>query len=427
MTFLRTKVRAIGDIVTEQTSIEHAGEFSIGTEIGKFTIPVDVSGSHFSRQKVTQIICLENVGYISGCALVLSSSTIANVSSVSASIAQDINDLSSLITNVSSSFVTTISIFSGSTASDINDLSQLLNIVSSSAALTTTQFPLASGTIASDIDLFNTNLNTTNNNVAAITASITTLSSSINLSFNVTNNSIAAITSSNALFSASVVSDFNSVNNKVAALTSSLNTTNNNVAALTASVLFTSQSIQTAAFNNRYEDIQGSFDQSTGTAALGFEAYRAGFSLLFMSSAQNDSFNMRFQMPHSWNVSTPVHVHGHFIPVGTPVSPETIAFGWQAAWFAMGQLIPTAWVTVSSTMADVHIYVDFVDMPPPQNVSLSTSAMLLFKLCRSGSSALDTYTAVNPIGSNALNLGVLGCDCHYQQDRAGTVTELGPT
>jgi hypothetical protein len=405
MSYLRTKVRDVGDVVTEQTSQEHAGEFVIGTSIGKFTIPLDVSGSQFSRQKVTQIICLDNVGYISDGALILSSSTISNVSGVSGTIAQDINelnsllsslsssyinasgtiaqdinDLSSLVTSVSSSFVTTISVFSGSTASDISGLSQLLNTVSSSAASTTTQAPLISSSIASDINALNSSLNTSNNNIANLTAS--------------------------------------------------LNTTNNNVAALTASVLLTSQSIPTAAFEHRWDDIQGSFDQATGTSALTFETYKNGMQLLFMQYNQNDAFQMRFQMPHMWDVSTTVRVHGHFMPVSAPASPETVVFGWQAAWLVVNGTWPTTWTTgstsliVSGTMLDKHVAVSFVEMSPPTPIIDRTSAFLLFRLMRSGSSAEDTFVTVNPIGTGFANVALLGCDCHFRKSFAGSINEF---
>jgi hypothetical protein len=40
MTYLRTKVRAVGDIVTEQTGVDHDGEFEISTPASKLIFPV---------------------------------------------------------------------------------------------------------------------------------------------------------------------------------------------------------------------------------------------------------------------------------------------------------------------------------------------------------------------------------------------------
>ncbi|HOW57187.1 MAG TPA: hypothetical protein PKZ12_04240, partial [Smithellaceae bacterium] len=205
---LRTRIRSSGDVYTERTTPDRAGEFCIETEIGKFSIPIDVSGSNFSRQAIKAIVCLENVGYITGSTLVLSSSTISNVTGVSASIAFDINHLqdeltrvsssyitssaetienfnnvNNSITNLSSSFVTTISIFSGSTANDINELRNQDALITSSINELSTSINLNLNSISSSIAI---DIHNINNSTATITASIINLSSSIVSSFNQT-------------------------------------------------------------------------------------------------------------------------------------------------------------------------------------------------------------------------------------------------
>lgn len=62
------------------------------------------------------------------------------------------------------------------------------------------------------------------------------------------------------------------------------------------------------------------------------------------------------------------------------------------------------------------------DVSPPTNPK--NSAILLMRIMRSGSATSDTYTTSNPIGTSQCNLAILGCDVHFQQANAGSVTEL---
>jgi hypothetical protein len=82
MTYLRTKVRAVGDIVTEQTSADHDGEFEIGTPASKLIFPVltDISSSFVATAAA-----------LSGSAATTTNILTASINTMSGTIAVDIN------------------------------------------------------------------------------------------------------------------------------------------------------------------------------------------------------------------------------------------------------------------------------------------------------------------------------------------------
>lgn len=183
------------------------------------------------------------------------------------------------------------------------------------------------------------------------------------------------------------------------------------------------------AFENRWDDLFGTFDQGTGASVLTFENFRdTGFPMLFMSSIQNDSLSMRYQMPHGWNRG-PIIPHMHVVPCAAPAGVETVLIGWQACWIPAGSTFPGAsgWITgsvslqVSASMQYVNNKISFGTFTPPLNAGNSTEFFI--KIVRSGSSSADTYTSAKPDGTGAANLGILHVDCDYQKITAGSITE----
>lgn len=198
------------------------------------------------------------------------------------------------------------------------------------------------------------------------------------------------------------------------------------VATIRGEIAITSASIPTAAFENRWTDLQGSFDNSTLLSALTFEALPNGFSTYFLRHDQNDTFQMRFQMPHSWNGGA-VHPHLHIVPTIVPVSTQYIEWGYQLAWVGLHQQLPTTWVTgsvtttveanVSGTMEKKVLLGTLIPVDP------HTSDFILMRVMRSGSASSDTYTTSKSSGTQQANVALLGFDIHFQQRNAGTVNE----
>jgi hypothetical protein len=197
---------------------------------------------------------------------------------------------------------------------------------------------------------------------------------------------------------------------------------------ISTSITQTSASIPTVAFEHRWTDLIGSFDDSTGTTALTFEEYLTnGMSYYFFRNDQNDTFSPKFQMPHSW-AKTNVRPHIHVAPCADPLTPQVVTFGYQVQWLSLTGSFSSTWttgsvnVTINPGDINKHVKVSLIDFPPlPQP---SASDFLLMRIMRSGSSALDTYTTAKPgVGTNTANLLFLACDCHIQQSTAGTVNE----
>lgn len=182
------------------------------------------------------------------------------------------------------------------------------------------------------------------------------------------------------------------------------------------------------AFENRWDDIFGTFDQGSAASALTTENFRnTSMLMMFMRSDQNDSLTMHYQMSHQWNSTTAIRPHIHVIPCGAPVGTEIALFGYQACWVPLGSVIPAGngWITgsvelqVSASMQYVNTKFSLGTFSPPANASHSTE--FIIKVMRSGSSAADTYTTAKDHGTGAANLGVIHMDVHYQKIAAGSV------
>jgi len=200
------------------------------------------------------------------------------------------------------------------------------------------------------------------------------------------------------------------------------------ITGIQAQVTATSSSIPTAAFEHRWNDLQGVLDVSTGVGALTFEPYLTnGLSYYFFANNQNDTITPKFQMPHNWAL-TGVRPHMHVVPCADPATPEVVALGYQAQWLSLTGSMSANWttgsinVTVNPGDVNKHVKVSLLTFPPlPQP---SASDFLLMRIVRSGSSALDTYTTAKPgAGTGTANLLLMGIDVHYQQNSAGTVPE----
>jgi hypothetical protein len=184
-----------------------------------------------------------------------------------------------------------------------------------------------------------------------------------------------------------------------------------------------------------WDDLQANIAQGQGAAALTQEAFGiTGHQMYFMSNAQNDELHYDFQMPHSWDPTTDVHVHMHVLPCADPTSDQVVHITGAYHWTKVGELVPTGtWTQYTGTLTVRSGSQDFLKqrvislatVAPP--TSASESNILMFSIKRTGGTSPDTYTTAKPasVGStNAANLGVLGVDVHFRKNKIGTDLEF---
>lgn len=188
--------------------------------------------------------------------------------------------------------------------------------------------------------------------------------------------------------------------------------------------------IVSSSFDDTWDDLQGTFDAASGVASLTIEVYKDAFSLPFFRHDQNDTVYMRYQMPHGWN-KTAVRPHIHLMPcaqVGLNVT-QSIDIGYQLGWLPARGFWPSTWTTgsitvpVSGSMYESHVKASFGEIAVSNPLA---SDVLLVRIVRSGSGAVDTFTTSKPgAGLAAANVAILYADVHYRSDRAGSIAEFG--
>lgn len=185
-----------------------------------------------------------------------------------------------------------------------------------------------------------------------------------------------------------------------------------------------------APFDRRWTDLYAFMDNGTGPSQLTYEGYRdTGFFMRFFRHNQDDAIFMRYQMPHGWDPTTAVYPHMHLIPMGSGTG--TVKMNFIYSWTLVnGSQLPassgwvTGSVTGSYTAADQYVQkvIGFGAIQPP--TGSVESAVLVVKVERPGASdADDTYTTSKDHGTASANVGALFFDLHYQQIKAGTVSQ----
>jgi hypothetical protein len=185
-------------------------------------------------------------------------------------------------------------------------------------------------------------------------------------------------------------------------------------------------------FLSSWEDVFG----DVGTALQGntqwtLEQIRdTGFILPFLKYNENDYINMSFELPHAIKKGTEGRLHLHYIPEALPVTgvSDTVYWSYAWVWINMGEAIPLEadWNTGTySTVIDptkqfCHCMTSIINMTKPDS---SESSMILVKLTRLGTNALDTYSVNKSSGTAQANLGILRFDIHVQKEKNGTILE----
>ena len=262
-----TRVKQNGDIVVEHSSLEQDGFFIVETLKNKLIFPA-----------------LDQI----------SSSINESIANLTASV---------IVTELSESVALTINNLSSSVFNKIDNVSSSINGTIGDLSL-------------SLFDLINTNYSSSLLVSSSIDGTIKNVSSSIDLT--IKNVSSSLVNTINSNYSSSILVS-SSIDSTIKNISSSIDLTIKNVSSsLVNTVTNISNSIPNTAFDGRWDDIQGRFDNATGVSALIFESYKnSGFLTFFFSHNQNDTFCMSFQMSHKWD-GTLVKPHLHVVPVAQP-------------------------------------------------------------------------------------------------------------
>jgi hypothetical protein len=177
-----------------------------------------------------------------------------------------------------------------------------------------------------------------------------------------------------------------------------------------------------------YADLVGDVNSAANVGGLTTEAYRdTPFLRPWFSRSADKSLSLSWQMPHDWQVTSPVEPHLHCVGV----SPTTgnVRLTGKYTWARNGTLALNSWA--SWTTFDVTVEITAADQYYGKILSLGQitapagaqypSAFLHIYVTRPGQSdALDTYDGSNPTGTAALNLMLEGVDCHVMRTGLGT-------
>jgi len=173
-----------------------------------------------------------------------------------------------------------------------------------------------------------------------------------------------------------------------------------------------------------YDDLRTPINslKLSGTKPPTWTTYKSGEVLAFSDQAiegNEEHVFFQLQMPHTYKEGTDISIHVHF-------TPEDNAGGdvyWMLtySWANIDVAFPTATTVyiaaACGTTTDAHRVAYFADIDGnPDGVNKLISSMLICKLQRRSSDALDTYD-----GKSAYLLEV---DVHYQIDSLGSPTAL---
>ena len=176
-----------------------------------------------------------------------------------------------------------------------------------------------------------------------------------------------------------------------------------------------------------YTDVSGTFDASTATADLTYEAFSdTPVRMPWLHRSQDDALSLHYQMPHNWTL-TAVEPHVHIIQ-GAVTGGDLVLDG-RLAWSRKSNLDLPAWanwtpfrvVTTLTATQWQSFAVSLGSFTPPAG-ALGPSAVLHVWLRRPGSSdSADTYEGDKVGGPTAAaNVGLEYADCHVQVQGFGT-------
>ena len=154
----------------------------------------------------------------------------------------------------------------------------------------------------------------------------------------------------------------------------------------------------------------------SGTKPPTWTSYKSGEVLAFTDAlvANEESVFFNIQIPHNYKEGTPIIIHVHFVPEDN--SGGNVYWMLTYSWATLETAFPTATTTyiagACGTTTDAHKIAYFPEIDgSPNGVNKLISSMLICKLQRHSSNALDTY--------NGKSAYLLEIDAHYQKDSLG--------
>lgn len=178
----------------------------------------------------------------------------------------------------------------------------------------------------------------------------------------------------------------------------------------------------------RYREIQGEIFRSSGVNDFTFQPFRdTPYSMFFCRHDQNDLGNFRYAMEQDWDGS-PVEFFSRVVPVGA--GSGNVVFDGYYLWTSVedGAMPALAsWTSFRNVVA-----ITAADQYRQKRVTLFTSTpgaafrtkntSLLIYLRRPGAAdSADTYTASNPDGIQAANLGFVATRIRYRINSLGSL------
>jgi hypothetical protein len=173
-----------------------------------------------------------------------------------------------------------------------------------------------------------------------------------------------------------------------------------------------------------YEDLRTPVNslKLSGVKPPTWTAYKSGEVLAFSDQAVAGNEEIVFfqlQMPHNYKEGTDISIHVHFVPEDNAGGNVywMLTYSWATIDDAFAAATTVYIAAACGTTTDAHRVAYFADIDgSPGDVNKLISSMLICKLQRNSSDALDTYT-----GKSAYLLEV---DVHYQVDSLGSSTAL---
>jgi len=182
-----------------------------------------------------------------------------------------------------------------------------------------------------------------------------------------------------------------------------------------------------------WDDQLGDIAAGVGGSGTRFEQIASGsdHKTWFLSGGSPGALDVlywRFQFSHKWDRDE-VRPHIHLIPSAEDWTEEkAVVLKGEADWLIPGGnklgSMSTSFdraITLKPEWNQTHIIAPLLRLPAPKNAPAST--FLLLRVERDGSDDRDTFDEDKEVGTNALNLGVLGADVHRREDRFGTLEE----
>jgi hypothetical protein len=173
-----------------------------------------------------------------------------------------------------------------------------------------------------------------------------------------------------------------------------------------------------------YDDLRTPINslKLSGTKPPTWTSYKSGEVLAFSDQAiagNEEHVFFQLQMPHNYKEGTDISIHVHFVPEDNTGGNVywMLTYSWATIDLAFAAASTIYIAAACGTTTDAHKVAYFADIDGnPSATNKLISSMLICKLQRNSSDALDTY--------NGKSAYLLEVDVHYQIDSLGSSTAI---